>query len=578
MIIWHGGIAATMPVIDFEKETLGNILITKRNLRVPINQRSYAWKREHIEDLYRDLDGAISNGHEEYFLGAVIVVVSKGSDSIDVYDGQQRLATSMILIGAIRDFFYHTNGKDTANTIARDSLRSPERKTNAPRPHFTLSGEDNLFFTNRILRHPDETERIASKPDPQKESHGRIETAAKIAAEHVLTITKDLTPADKVKLLHRWLDFMEKGTRVIWVEVEDQPTAYRIFETMNDRGLKLSAADLIKNYLYSLAGKRQSEVVQKWQSMTAILESLGKEDGDLVDYIRYFWVTTHGKTRSNELFDALKKEVNSEATVASWVDSLESRANDYAALLTPSHQAWNGYHQEVRATIETLRFLAASQLRPLLLAAYQRFGRRDIEKLLTLSVNWSVRCLLSDVSSNTLEDNYSKIAKKITDGSIKNVKELSKELVAIVPSDERFESAVSMASVQTASLARYYLRRVQMEADDSVDPQYVPNDGKPVTLEHVLPQHPGKGWEHISPEELKANYNRLGNQALLAGSVNSKLNNVAFDTKRPALAASPFSLTKDIASIKTNWGISDIAERQRRIASYAVKAWPLNIK
>lgn len=302
---------------------------------------------------------------------------------------------------------------------------------------------------------------------------------------------------------------------MIWVKVEDQPTAYRIFETMNDRGLKLSAAGLIKNYLYSLAGKRQDEVIQKWQSMTATLESLGPDDGDIVDYIRYFWITTHGHTRSNQLFDRLKKEVNSEATVAKWVSQLEARANDYAALLTPSHQAWNGYHQEVRATVETIRFLGVSQIRPLLLAAFGIFERRDMEKLLKLAVNWSVRCLLAGVPSGTLEGHYSKNAKKLIDRSIKGLKELSNEMAAIIPSDDRFESAAKTATVHTASLARYYLRRIQIQADGKPEPEYVPNDGKPVTLEHVLPQKPGKGWEHVSPEDAKANYNRLGNQAFL---------------------------------------------------------------
>src|SRR5258708_8771313 len=171
----------------------------------------------------------------------------------------------MILISAIRDYFYNHGDQPTADTIAKESLFSPERQTNELRPHFTLSGNDNAYCTDSVLRNPTDAKRLAAKPDPKKESHIRIATAYSIASEHIATITKSVTPAAASKLLHRWLDFVEKGARVIWVEVEDQPTAYRIFETMNDRGLKLSAADLIKNYLYSLAGRRQAEVVQKWQ-------------------------------------------------------------------------------------------------------------------------------------------------------------------------------------------------------------------------------------------------------------------------------------------------------------------------
>jgi uncharacterized protein with ParB-like and HNH nuclease domain len=145
-----------MPAIEFEKETIGNILQARKNLRVPTNQRSYAWKKEHAEDLYKDLNGALTTGADEYFLGSIVVV--KAGHALEVYDGQQRLATSMILISAIRDYFYRAGDQKTADTIASDFLRSVDRKTLQPEAHFGLSAEDNEFFINRILRHPDEPE------------------------------------------------------------------------------------------------------------------------------------------------------------------------------------------------------------------------------------------------------------------------------------------------------------------------------------------------------------------------------------------------------------------------------------
>ncbi|HWF47270.1 MAG TPA: HNH endonuclease family protein [Bryobacteraceae bacterium] len=96
-------------------------------------------------------------------------------------------------------------------------------------------------------------------------------------------------------------------------------------------------------------------------------------------------------------------------------------------------------------------------------------------------------------------------------------------------------------------------------------------------LEHVLPQRPGNGWKHVSAEEAKANYNRLGNQALLSGDSNSRLNNAEFKDKKSALAASPFSLTKSISKIKDGWGVIEIAARQKELARFAVAAWPLSV-
>ncbi|MCU1340696.1 MAG: hypothetical protein JWN92_119 [Candidatus Acidoferrum typicum] len=89
--------------IAIDRETIGHAL-RDRALYVPIHQRSYAWEREHVTDLYQDFSKAIDDGGGEYFLGAIVVV--KGAmDKLEVNDGQQRLATSTILVAAIRDYF-----------------------------------------------------------------------------------------------------------------------------------------------------------------------------------------------------------------------------------------------------------------------------------------------------------------------------------------------------------------------------------------------------------------------------------------------------------------------------------------
>jgi hypothetical protein len=558
--------------IKFETATLGEILANRKNLAVPINQRSYAWKPEHVQDLLKDLNAALTKGADEYFLGAIIVLPNGAA--VYVYDGQQRLATTTILIAAIRDYFFRKADAVTANQISNESLLTIDRRTHELRPHLKLNVDDHEFFENRILRAPDDVARLSCKPNSNKESHELIEAAAVATANHIAAITTTLPAIDAAQLLHKWLDYLLTGAKVIWVEVRDEQTAFRIFETMNDRGLKLSASDLVKNYVYAASGNRKSEAVQRWQSMTATLESLGREDGDVVDYIRYFWVTTHGPTRLNDLFDEIKSEATSEATTINFLTSLDLRVSDYAAILTPTHDFWSSYHQEVRSNIDTLRYLGVSQIRPLLLAAMGKFSKSELERLFKLAVSWSVRFLVVGTPSGTLEGYYSRTAKKITDGLITTVAGVTTELAAVLPPDDVFETAFSTISVAKASLARYYLRRLQIQADGNNEPQYTPNEGTAVTLEHILPQKPGLDWASIPVDLARAIYNRLGNQALLAGSINSSIGNVGFETKKAALAASPFSLTSSV-STEPEWNLTAISHRQTELAKLAVKAWSL---
>lgn len=574
MIFWQtGDQTALMPKIRFDEETLGLIVRNRKGLQVPINQRSYAWKRAHVRDLYTDLNGALRAGAEEYFLGSIIVVAPEKADYIEVYDGQQRIATTMILIGAIRDFI-QTVLKDEkeAAVITEQYLIGAERR-NQEVPKFTLSNSDRDYFINRVLRPPDHAGRKAAIV--QKESHELIDEAAQEATDFVKAITKSLHSNAQANELQNWIDYLEKSARVIWVEVQDQATAYRIFETMNDRGLKLSAADLVKNYLYSLVSDANApKITYHWQSMTAVLESLGPEDRDAVDYLRYLWIADHGHTRSSDLFDRIKKEKTSEITGMEFAVELDERSNQYAAILTPSHDTWSTFHQEVKSDIDTLRYLGVSQIRPLLLSAVTKFNEKEIARLFKNAVNWSVRCLIAGVPSGNLEAAYSRTAKAVSEGKITNVEQLAAEelMVNLIPRDDRFYASVVTTSVPTASLARYYLRKMQIIADGKTEPEYTPNQDKDITLEHVLPQKPSADWK-LPPDKMQAFYNRLGNLALLKGSVNFKLGNIGFDKKVPELAKSEFSLTNEIAK-KTNWFENEINERQKRLADLAVAAWP----
>ena len=163
------------------------------------------------------------------------------------------------------------------------------------------------------------------------------------------------------------------------------------------------------------------------------------------------------------------------------------------------------------------------------------------------------------------------------DGNITKVDELVKEesIVNLIPPDDRFMAAVQTASVPTASLARYYLRKIQIVADAKPEPEYTPNQDKDITLEHVLPQKPGADWK-LPPDKMQALYNRLGNLALLKGSVNSKLGNIGINKKFPELAKSEFGLTNMISK-QADWGEKEISDRQQRLAEYAVKAWPFTV-
>ena len=63
------------------------------------------------------------------------------------------------------------------------------------------------------------------------------------------------------------------------MKVPTESNAYKMFETLNDRGLRITQAHLVKSYLFGQAGEaRLSEAIQKWALIRGALESLEEED------------------------------------------------------------------------------------------------------------------------------------------------------------------------------------------------------------------------------------------------------------------------------------------------------------
>jgi uncharacterized protein with ParB-like and HNH nuclease domain len=84
---------------------------------------------------------------------------------------------------------------------------------------------------------------------------------------------------------------------------------------MNDRGLGLSASDLLKNHLFALAQEqsRKDEAYQKWFIMQGAIESVDDDKKALVTYIRQFWLSAHDHTTKGDLYTNIKKKITSES-------------------------------------------------------------------------------------------------------------------------------------------------------------------------------------------------------------------------------------------------------------------------
>lgn len=555
--------------IAFDMSGIGTVL--KRNrLAVPLNQREYSWEEQHVQELFQDLADAISSDKQAYFLGAL--VLTNGSEgTLEIADGQQRLATTTILLAAIRDYFYLREDPHMVRDL-HDFLHTFVRETREHNPRLRLNVTDNDFFTRRVLGVPDDS--LREDVSPTQPSHELLEKAAELAEQHVKDILSPFSESARNDHLNRWLAFIEESAQVITLQVPDDMNAYVIFETLNDRGLRISQSDLVKNYLFSEAESRISEAQDRWSLMNGALEMLEGDDAT-INFLRHLLISLYGPVREKDVLGRVRANIRGRTSAVGFLDTLGSAAGDYVALQTPTTMTWAGYGIEMKKLLDDLLLLRVSPLRPLMLSVFRHFDPHETEIAFRRFVSWSVRWLVAGgARSGGVETAIGIAAKRVTSGEIKTANSLAAILDPALPNDSRFSLAFQNLAVSTHRLARYYLRTLEVTYRDEAEPEWVPNEDTAITLEHVLPQHPGVNWPGIESAIHSTYYKRLGNMALLAGTPNADIGNDPFDEKKEVLRESDYQLTKEIAAEQV-WGPIEIEKRQHRLSEVAVKAWPL---
>lgn len=556
--------------ISFEHKGIGAILSQNR-LVVPLNQREYSWEYDHVQELFQDFSNALTKSKGVYFLGT-IVLTRGGGENPEVSDGQQRLATTSILLAAIRDYFHQQKDFKRASAIADKYLRTIDLKTTDTVPRLRLNVDDQEFFRKLVISDPDSADR---KVAPVRQSHKRIAKAADTAREYVLDFLKPFKENAHADRLIELVNFIDSGAQVIALRVPDHINAFVMFETLNDRGLKASQADLLKNHLLSLCAERINEGQQKWASMIGVLESL-EQDEITVTYLHHMLISKYGPIREREVFDRIRTSVNSQLGSLEFLDELADGASHYAALFNPDHKKWNDYGALTRKNITTInRDLRVSQIRPLMFAVARQFAIAEARLAFRYFVFWSVRFLVVGGRGGLLDRNYSIAAFEVASGTITTAAALAAKLGDIIPGDAVFSAAFAEAKIAQNYFARYLLRAMEQQHNKVDEPEFVPSDDEnSINLEHVLPENPGALWPGVDADAAVALYRRIGNLVLLQASKNTLIGNSPFDVKQPILKASSFVLTQQVAENNV-WGPMEISARQAGLAQLAIQTWPV---
>lgn len=549
-----------MPIADYRQNHSSlAALLSDHTLCVPPYQRNYSWGDEEVLDFWHDARDFFAELSEDRtrpgnYLFGTVVLAGRG-DHAEIVDGQQRLATATILFACARNKL-HAMESPYAKML-QDKYVSLVHSANTTEAEYrlTLNDEDKDFFRRYIQEFP-----AASLAERVRKSNGRLRRAREILETELETWLNQLPPeANKAHLLYTFAEDVAKRFSFVVITTSDIHSGAFIFEVLNDRGSKLTVADLLKNLLMTRAEKKSHR--------EAILDAWRKLDGSRLPaevVIRTSWASRNGDVKRRALYKEIK-----DSLVRGGDESLRlARAlSDDAGRLRQIDEA-NTKNEELDDVLKDLRDLGVKSHYAMILAAMNAKPDQTFcfaKACLALAVRHLVVCGGSPTDFETAMLRAA-AAMHSRDGSQTALVVLR----SFSPTDETFSAKFrQLAFPKGAKKARVLLRHFEMMlGTGETEPTRVRRN---LHVEHILPLKP-QGRTSRRHELI---VHRLGNLTLVAKEINLRVRNASIARKRTEYRLSDVKMTQSLAKYPGRlWQESAVVHRQRELERQALRLWP----
>jgi uncharacterized protein with ParB-like and HNH nuclease domain len=571
-------------ILPPELKSIEQLFTGDARYSVPRYQRSFAWGKDEVEELWDDITSAVGR-NSEYFLGT-IVLQKIGPSEFEIIDGQQRLACLTMIFSAIRNVFLAAQD-ERAEQVRMNFLGAKDYAREAPiRPKLILNKVNNELFVQHVVESDNfENVKEALRTTHPTDSNRLLLEAYLYFLERVATeAAKQGTQSDR--FIVPLINCLRSSVKLITITVLSGEDASLFFESLNARGKELAVSDLVKNRLFSEAGDEVLRAEPLWDKLESELIRRS-----IPDYLRHFWIAKKADSRNlivreKHLYRLIVQDVkDNQAAALALLRDLATTATEYVKI--SDYNLWpddDAYDKSFEESINDLQLFRVTQCNPLLLNAIQILGTpKEIVKVFRTAANFSFRYfIIGNQSPGNLERQTNNIAFGIRAGTLANARDVADAFRAINP-DPAFRNDFSLASLSKArtKIARYTLAKLNnhlwRNAGRQGGEQVVNPDAKQVNLEHVLPQSVPSTWKsHFTKGVNPLDYvSRIGNLTLLTKKVNSEVGDASFlDKQREALNNSALPIN-EIFHTLSNWGDKEIEQRQAELARIAAEVWSL---
>lgn len=567
--------------IDAGESTVQQAFSDKSTYTVPDYQRPYSWKKEQLTDFWNDLNSVSSDS--THFLGSIVLIKHETSfnelNELEVVDGQQRLTTISLLLRAMQSQYKENNDpNDITDLIDEDYLYERDDNNNQ-HPKLSLSQFDGNDYEN-ILNGRE------NAVDDDSKLLNALEFFQEKLSDHNIDELDDL----RAKLSNQ--------ITLVIVECTSPGSAFRLFETLNNRGMELSAVDLMKNSLLQTATNKYAggsssnqydHIRTQWEYL---LENVVHQIDTPNRFFRHFIMSRRepdisGNVSSRTLFDSFNEIINSELPtqgipLTSYIDEMVDISDTYMGIVDASIDEYSGKQtKKINSRLRNLNDIESSHSRTLILRSIEEFddSTKTLEVLRLLEsfmTRWRVADLTTGATLDRIFSNLCSDAFQEPDP----IDEIRTKLKEEAPTDEEFKAKFANSGFKNNSMTRYILDTIEREHYSSAGGKTY--DRASVDIEHIAPQsalsaEKYKPWRSVldlTEAEYKNQYrNRIGNLTLLEESLNEKASANPFEQKKDQYRLSDFEMTEHLRQNYQEWNTDSIEDRSKELAEVAVDIW-----
>ncbi len=589
-----------------------------QRLLVPLFQRPYVWDKEsQWAPLWADVERIAEkllaqDTSARHFLGAVVLQQeSTATGSLmtrTVIDGQQRLTTLQLLFDAIHEEVARLGLVDVARRIA-DLVENPAHHRREPEDRFKVwpTNRDRDAFAEVMA--VDTPEHAALRHAKQRivRAHEYFSLRARA------WLGDDL---DHIEMRAATLvDAVATRFQIVVIDLKLEEDAQEIFETLNARGTPLTAADLIKNFVFQRLNA-SPEVAEKayhqyWEQFeTPFWEkevSSGRVLWSRSSLFLTQWLTsqTQQDIPAREVFTSFKRHVDdSPVPVTDMLEHIRACAAIYRDLVEGSEDHHKPLSVAERFTYRTAT-MQSEVVKPIVIwltdPTLDPVPPSELTAGLNALESWLVRRMLVRESSaghnRFLADLLAEIVHVSRDQVGSRIVEILAEQTADAsywPDDDAVRRSLENLPIYRR-LSRGRLRMVLEGIEDhrrgfGVDPVGAKGEQPVVreecTIEHVMPQRWGQNWplpEDVAVHDRDALIHTLGNLTLVSRALNPSMSNAGWHGDRGKRAAlqeySSIKITADAIAradaAGQNWDETLIQERTETLIDEILTTWPV---